>query len=244
MLPCQRQDLKRTAVPILHANFTTRATTEALGPLSLDGYLTFTCDLSQALFATERDAVAEAFPGDVIGINNPSGLLSIGDTIYTGNTRISFPGIPSFSPEVFAYFSNPNPSNYKNYRKGLKELLEEGAVQLLRERDDDGNGNPILAAVGQLQFDVVQHRMKNEYGCDTKLEPIGYNSARWAEGGWEKVDAAKAEGILAGAFQAKDKWERPVMLFRNDWKIKQLTDSNDEHGMQLAPCAATPDIAE
>ena len=78
-------------------------------------------------------------------------------------------------------------------------------MQLLRERDDDGNGNPILAAVGQLQFDVVQHRMKNEYGCDTKLEPIGYSSARWAEGGWEKVDAAKAEGILAGAYMAKVK---------------------------------------
>jgi len=118
--------------------------------------------LSQAqnLFATEREAVAEAFPGDVIGINNPSGLLSIGDALFTGGDRISFKGIPSFSPEVFAYFSNPNPSKYKNYRKGLSELLEEGAVNMLRDRDDDGNGSPILAAVGQLQFDVVQYRMQ------------------------------------------------------------------------------------
>jgi len=87
-------------------------------------------------------------------------MLAIGDALYTGSARIRFRGIPSFSPEVFAYVSNANPSKYKNYRKGLKELLEEGAVNMLRDRDDDGNGSPILAAVGQLQFDVVQYRLE------------------------------------------------------------------------------------
>lgn len=90
----------------------------------------------------------------------PAGLLAIGDALYTGSARIRFRGIPSFSPEVFAYVSNANPGKYKNYRKGLKELLEEGAVNMLRDRDDDGNGRPILAAVGQLQFDVVQYRLE------------------------------------------------------------------------------------
>lgn len=151
-----------------------------------------------------------AYPGDVIGINNP-GHFAIGDTIFTGSNKVRFPGIPSFSPECFAYMRNPNPSKYKNYRKGLDQvnfealyflstlvefallctfvtlvlacimsvhvpplrvfgvllslttecchwplavqLLDEGAVQMLRERSDDGNGNPILAAVGTLQFD-------------------------------------------------------------------------------------------
>ncbi|CAB1112418.1 unnamed protein product [Ectocarpus sp. CCAP 1310/34] len=99
---------------------------------------------AQQLFAQERETVLAAYPGDVIGINNP-GHFAIGDTIFTGSNKIRFPGIPSFSPECFAYMRNPNPSKYKNYRKGLD--------QMLRERSDDGNGNPILAAVGTLQFD-------------------------------------------------------------------------------------------
>ena len=132
---------------------------------------------AQQLFATDKEAVVEAFPGDVIGINNPSGLLGIGDALYTGSEKVRFKGIPSFSPEVFAYFRNPNPSKYKNYRKGLDELLAEGAVNLLRERgDSDASGGvPILAAVGQLQFDVVQHRMQAEYGVETLMEPLSYN---------------------------------------------------------------------
>lgn len=65
--------------------------------------------------------VQEAYPGDVIGINNP-GHFAIGDTIFTGSTKVRFPGIPSFSPECFAYMRNPNPSKYKNYRKGLDQV--------------------------------------------------------------------------------------------------------------------------
>lgn len=63
-----------------------------------------------------------AYPGDVIGINNP-GHFAIGDTIFTGSTKVQFPGIPSFSPECFAYMRNPNPSKYKNYRKGLDQVM-------------------------------------------------------------------------------------------------------------------------
>lgn len=195
---------------------------------------------AQQLFAQERETVQAAYPGDVIGINNP-GHFAIGDTIFTGSTKVRFPGIPSFSPECFAYMRNPNPSKYKNYRKGLDQLLDEGAVQMLRERSDDGNGNPILAAVGTLQFDVVQHRMKEEYGVDTILEPLsGYTTARWAEGGWEIVDAATKEGKLFGIFTAQDKFGRPVLLFRNEWKLANV------HGelphLNLVPWSRPPDI--
>ena len=146
------------------------------------------------------------------------------------------------SCQVFAYIRNPNPSNYKKYNKGIEQLLGEGAVQLLRDRTDDGNGSPILAAVGQLQFDVVQYRMKDEYGCETILEPLGYTSARWVEGGWDKVDAAKEDGKLFGCYFAKDQWERPVLLFRNDWKVQQLKDTEEEHGLRLVPCSRPPEI--
>jgi peptide chain release factor 3 len=145
---------------------------------------------AQNLFAQDREEVTVAYPGDVIGIHNP-GVFAIGDTIYTGGGRVAFPGIPSFSPEKFAYIRNPNPSTYKKFQKvkqssttpeilgqvcdvlqtayqgmcdciakfctqGLKELLDEGAVQMLRDRSDDGSGSPLLAAVGQLQFEVSE----------------------------------------------------------------------------------------
>jgi peptide chain release factor 3 len=132
---------------------------------------------AQALFAKDRESITEAYPGDVIGIFNP-GHFAIGDTIFTGNRRIAYPGIPSFSPEKFAYLRNPNPSTYKKFQKGLSELLEEGAVQMLRDRGDDGNGTPILAAVGQLQFEVVEYRLRGEYGVECRMEPLGYSLAR------------------------------------------------------------------
>ncbi|KAG5175270.1 PRF3, plastid translation release factor RF3 [Tribonema minus] len=201
-----------------------------------------TVNLTQAqqLFAQDRESVSEAFPGDVIGLNNP-GVFAIGDTIYTGARRVAFPGIPSFSPECFAYIRNPNPSTYKNYNKGLTQLLDEGAVQLLRERSDDGNGSPILAAVGTLQFDVVQYRLKDEYGVETRLEALpGFNTARWSNAGWDAVDAAEADGKLFGIFQAKDRFGRPVLLFRNEWKLQQVMADLPE--LELVPWAAPPDI--
>ncbi|CAM9520200.1 unnamed protein product, partial [Chrysoparadoxa australica] len=196
--------------------------------------------LAQAtqLFAQDRETVQVAYPGDIIGINNP-GHFAIGDTIYTGNQRISYPGIPSFSPECFSYMRNPNPSTYKNYRKGIDQLLAEGAVQLLRERSDDGNGNPLLAAVGSLQFDVVQYRMKDEYGVDAILEPLlGFDTARWSEAGWDAVDKAEQDGKLFGVFQAKDQFGRPVLLFRNSWKLQSVQDEMPE--LQLVPWATPP----
>lgn len=105
---------------------------------------------AQALNGQDRETVEEAYPGDVIGINNP-GLFAIGDTLYTGSNKLVFPGIPSFSPEKFAYIRNPNPSSYKAFSKGLSQLLDEGAIQLLRNRGDDGSAAAILAAVGELQ---------------------------------------------------------------------------------------------
>lgn len=154
--------------------------------------------------------------------------------------------MPSFSPEVFAYISNPNPSKYKNYRKGLEQLLEEGAVSVLRDRSDNSGmsstgGSPILAAVGQLQFEVVKFRLEHEYGVEAQLKPLDYTSAQWALGGWSSVDKAYEDGKLFGTHIAKDKWARPVILFRNHWKVAQLKKTDDEHGLRLTPCAPTPD---
>eukprot|EP00981_Chlorochromonas_danica_P010193 scaffold3054_cov152-Ochromonas_danica.AAC.2 len=192
---------------------------------------------AQSLFAQDRESIVEAYPGDVIGIHNP-GHFAIGDTIFTGNRRIIYPGIPSFSPEKFAYIRNPNPSTYKKFQKGLSELLDEGAVQLLRDRFDDGTGIPMLAAVGQLQFDVVQYRLQNEYGVSSKLEPLSFSLARWVGGDWESVEKAEKDDRLFGVQVVQDRWRRPVLLFRNPWKLQQLEE--EAAYLKLTPWSMPP----
>mmetsp|Transcript_24819 Transcript_24819/g.36728 ORF Transcript_24819/g.36728 Transcript_24819/m.36728 type:complete len:604 (-) Transcript_24819:25-1836(-) len=194
---------------------------------------------AQALFGSDRSSIEVAYPGDVIGINNP-GNFAIGDTLHTGNTNLAFPGIPSFSPEKFSYIRSPNPSEYKSFRKGIDQLLDEGAVQALRQRNDDGGGPLLLAAVGQLQFEVVQDRLKNEYGVESIMEPLGYSLARWADGGWDAVDKADTDGKLFGIMIVQDRWNRPVLLFRNDWKAAAL--SEEEKYLELKPWSEPPNF--
>ena len=99
-----------------------------------------------------------------------------------------------------------------------------------------GEGSPILAAVGQLQFDVVQSRLQNEYNAESSLEPLPYSVARWVTNGWEAVEAAEP---LYNVFIAKDRWERPVLLFNNDWGLKNLVEKHPE--LELAPWAFAPE---
>ncbi|NEP14039.1 MAG: peptide chain release factor 3 [Symploca sp. SIO1A3] len=170
----------------------------------------------QKLFAQDRESLDIAYPGDVIGLNNP-GVFAIGDTIYNGK-KLEYEGIPCFSPELFAYLKNPNPSKFKQFQKGVKELREEGAVQIMYSADESKR-DPILAAVGQLQFEVVQFRLQNEYGVETRVEMLPYSVARWVAGGWE---ALKEAGRLFNTVAVKDNWGRPVLLFRNEWNLQQV----------------------
>ncbi len=170
----------------------------------------------QKLFAQGRESIEEAYAGDVIGLNNP-GVFAIGDTIYLGK-KIEYEGIPCFSPELFSYLKNPNPSQFKQFQKGIKQLQEEGAVQIMYSNDDFIR-DPILAAVGQLQFEVVQFRLLSEYNVETKLEPIPFSVARWVIDGW---DALEKVGRLFNTMTVKDGWNRPVLLFKNEWNVNQL----------------------
>jgi peptide chain release factor 3 len=170
----------------------------------------------QKLFAQDRESVDEAYPGDVIGLNNP-GVFAIGDTIYMGK-KLEYEGIPSFSPEIFAYLRNPNPSKFKQFYKGVSELQEEGAVQIMHAADE-AKRDPILAAVGQLQFEVVQFRLESEYGVETRLELLPYTAARWVTAGWDALEKA---GRLFNTFLVKDRFDRPVLLFKNEWNCQQV----------------------
>ncbi len=176
----------------------------------------------QKLFGQERAVVDDAYPGDVIGLNNP-GMFAIGDTLYAGN-KVEYEGIPCFSPEIFSWLRNPNPSAFKNFRKGVNQLREEGAVQILYDTDESKR-DPILAAVGQLQLEVVQHRLENEYGVETRLEPMGYQVARWVDGGWKSLENI---GRVFNCKTVQDAWSRPVLLFKNDWNLNQLLEDHSD----------------
>ena len=184
----------------------------------------------QKLFGQDREVVEDAYPGDVIGLNNP-GMFAIGDTLYVGN-KVEFEGIPSFSPEIFSWLRNPNPSAFKNFRKGVNELREEGAVQILYDIDESKR-DPILAAVGQLQLEVVQHRLEHEYGVETRLEPLGYQVARWVTGGWPELEKL---GRIFNCKTVRDAWDRPVLLFKNEWNLNQLNQDHPEFDLSnVAP---------
>ncbi|NER39130.1 MAG: peptide chain release factor 3 [Oscillatoria sp. SIO1A7] len=187
----------------------------------------------QKLFARDRSSIEEAYPGDVIGLNNP-GVFAIGDTIYNGQ-KLEYEGIPCFSPEMFAYLKNPNPSKFKQFRKGITQLREEGAVQIMYSVDESKR-DPILAAVGQLQFEVVQFRLQQEYGVETRLELLPFAIARWVSLGW---DALEKVGRLFNTVTVKDSWGRPVLLFKNQWNLQQvLSDNPDLELNATAPVVA------
>jgi peptide chain release factor 3 len=187
----------------------------------------------QKLFAQGRESIEEAYPGDVIGLNNP-GMFAIGDTIFCGK-KLEFDGIPCFSPELFGYLKNPNPSKFKQFQKGVSELQEEGAVQIMYSVDESKR-DPILAAVGQLQFEVVQFRLQNEYGVETRLEALPYTVARWVTQGWVALEKV---GRIFNAATVKDSWGRPVLLFRNEWNVQQLrSDHPDLVLSRIAPVSS------
>ena len=183
----------------------------------------------QKLFGQDREVVEEAYPGDVIGLNNP-GMFAIGDTLYVG-PKVEYEGIPCFTPELFAWLRNPNPSAFKSFRKGVNELREEGAVQVLYDTDLSKR-DPILAAVGQLQLEVVQYRLENEYGVKTRLEPLEFSVARWVLGGWSALESV---GRLFSCKTVRDAWDRPVLLFRNSWNLQQLHE--DHPSLELSGVA-------
>jgi peptide chain release factor 3 len=183
---------------------------------------TITLNQPKKLFAKERASIETAYPGDVIGLNNP-GSFAIGDTICTGPS-IEFPGIPSFAPELFSFLENTEPSKYKHFHKGISALQEEGAIQILwlSERE---TRYPILAAVGPLQFEVVQFRLQSEYNVQTTLRRVELKAALWVVGGWDALEKATVDSAV---WVAEDKDNQPVLLFKHAWDLQRLKEKNPD----------------
>ncbi len=134
----------------------------------------FATKYAASMFGSERDTIDEAYPGDVIGLVNASGLR-IGDTLYDG-PPVAYPPIPTLAPELFATARVADTSRAKQFRRGLDQLEQEGVVQVLR--DPEGDPAPVLAAVGQMQFEVFSHRLRHEFGTEVELYRTPHREAR------------------------------------------------------------------
>jgi len=118
----------------------------------------------------------EAYPGDVIGLVNAT-ALRVGDTLHDGKPKVVFPGLPSFAPAHFAVARPRDLGRAKQFRKGVDQLESEGVVQILRS-DRRGEGVPIFAAVGPMQFEVAAHRLDVEFGVGVELDRLPYRTVR------------------------------------------------------------------
>ena len=181
---------------------------------------------STQFMARDRSLVEEAYAGDIIGLHD-SGNCKIGDTLYSGNKRIEFSGIPQFSPEHFAKIDLAEPLKRKQFNKGIHELCEEGTVQMFID-PRVGDQDPVLGAVGQLQFEVLLYRMKDEYNVDVKLRPQPFKHARWIrfkDGRDAKPNPHDIKGTLSCL---QDRLGNLVGLFTSDFHLDWATHNNPE----------------
>ncbi|GAB3055287.1 peptide chain release factor 3 [Virgibacillus ainsalahensis] len=165
---------------------------------------------SQQFVASSRDTVEEAYAGDIIGIYDPN-MYHIGDTISDGKTGFNYNELPQFPPDQFKRVTAQNVMKSKQFKKGIEQLVQEGAIQLFH---GSHGGSYILGAVGELQYEVFQYRMKNEYNVDVLLETIGDRIPRWIKE--EQVDDSLFD---ERNMLVRDRESNPVILFRNEFSL-------------------------
>ncbi|WP_315566835.1 peptide chain release factor 3 [Hoylesella pleuritidis] len=155
--------------------------------------------------AQRKSTIDEAYPGDIVGLPD-NGIFKIGDTLTDGE-QLHFRGLPSFSPEMFKYIENDDPMKTKQLNKGIEQLMDEGVAQLFVNQF---NGRKIIGTVGQLQFEVIQYRLENEYNAKCRWEPVHLYKACWIE----SDDASELEKFKKRKYQymAKDREGRDVFL--------------------------------
>jgi peptide chain release factor 3 len=164
--------------------------------------------------AQERTLVEDGYAGDIIGVFDP-GIFLIGDTITSGQ-NLQYPPLPQFPPEHFARVLMLDPLKRKQLKKGLEQLAQEGSIQLFRP-PEGREGESIVGAVGELQFDVVEDRLENEYSVKVRFERLSFKLARWVDG--DPVPLAELEGKLFG-YGALDVHGQAVVLFKGDWQLE------------------------
>ena len=173
--------------------------------------------------AQRKETIDEAWPGDIVGLPD-NGIFKIGDTLTEGE-NLHFRGLPSFSPEMFKYIENADPMKTKQLEKGINQLMDEGVAQLFINQF---NNRKVIGTVGQLQFEVIQYRLENEYGAKCRWEPISLYKACWVEAmpGYEsELDAFKKR---KHQYMARDREGRDVFLADSGY-VLQMAQQDFEH---------------
>jgi len=180
------------------------------------------------LFARERETIESAFPGDVIGFVNP-GLFQIGDSVSSGRP-LEFDRIPRFAPEHFAVLRAKAVTRQKQFQKGLQQLEEEGVIQVLTYKDGL-KSEPILAVVGELQFDVLQSRLESEYGVETTVQRLPYKLARWIDCDPDEIGSLR---LPSKSRFALDSSANLVVLFNSEWELDYYQKENPKVAFRAA----------
>ena len=173
--------------------------------------------------AQRKETIDEAWPGDIVGLPD-NGIFKIGDTLTEGE-NLHFRGLPSFSPEMFKYIENADPMKTKQLEKGINQLMDEGVAQLFINQF---NNRKVIGTVGQLQFEVIQYRLENEYGAKCRWEPISLYKACWVEAmpGYEsELEAFKKR---KHQYMARDREGRDVFLADSGY-VLQMAQQDFEH---------------
>ncbi|MDD4699706.1 MAG: peptide chain release factor 3 [Oscillospiraceae bacterium] len=186
---------------------------------------------SQQFIAQERVFVEEAYAGDIVGVFD-SGNLMLGDTLCGGKSNFSFEGIPMFPSEHFAVVRTKDSSKRKQFLKGINEISEEGAIQVFK-KPNYGVETLMIGVAGVLQFEVLEYRMKNEYRVDIDVQTSPYSMARWVV---RENSNNEITGYSDSIAMVEDKYERPVLLCRDQWTLNRIQEKNkDAKFFDIAP---------
>jgi peptide chain release factor 3 len=172
------------------------------------------------MVAQERSTLDEAYPGDVVGLISRD-TFRIGDTISLAGGFEHKP-LPLFQPEVFARIAPKETTKRKSFDKGMEQLIAEGTVQRLLPEGGLSN-DPVIAAVGKLQFEVLQYRLSDEYGVETQVSPLAFECSAWLEGNLESFQPPTT------ALVTKDSRGKTVVLFTSEWDKQAARRKNPEH---------------
>ncbi|KUO76193.1 MAG: peptide chain release factor 3 [Clostridia bacterium BRH_c25] len=179
----------------------------------------------QQFLAQDREIVEEAYAGDIIGVFDP-GIFKIGDTLCQGSP-FRFEGIPVFAPEHFARVYIKNSMKRKQFMKGIEQISEEGAIQIFQQQDSIAQ-EFIIGVVGVLQLEVLEYRLKNEYGVDISIDHLPHKYIRWVK---TPEFNPRTLRITTDTLIAKDQADNPVLLFQNEWSIRTVMERNKGIGL-------------
>lgn len=175
----------------------------------------------QQFLAQDREIIEEAYAGDIIGVFDP-GIFSIGDTLCESSKKFKFEGIPTFAPEHFARIRTIDTMKRKQFIKGVTQISQEGAIQVFKE-NHIGIEEIIVGVVGMLQFEVLEYRLKNEYGVDIKRDSLSYKYIRWIES--TDIEVEKLN-LTSDTKIVKDLKDRDLLIFQSDWAISWALEHN------------------